>query len=56
MQGPICEKLMAEILIDGKASTIDISMLDYKRFAEKRLSRNTTWSTRFRIASFYFLP
>ena len=37
MQGPICGKLMAEILIDGKASTVDISMLDYKRFAEKRL-------------------
>lgn len=37
MQGPICGKLMAEILIDGKASTVDISMLDYKRFAEKRM-------------------
>ena len=37
MQGPICGKLMAEILIDGKATTVDISMLDYKRFAEKRL-------------------
>ena len=37
MQGPICGKLMAEILLDGKASTVDISMLDYNRFAEKRL-------------------
>jgi sarcosine oxidase subunit beta len=37
VQGPICGKLMAEILIDGKASTVDISMLDYKRFAEKHL-------------------
>ena len=37
IQGPICGKLIAEILIDGKASTVDISMLDYKRFAEKRL-------------------
>ena len=37
MQGPICGKLMAEILIDGDATTIDVSMLDYNRFAEKRL-------------------
>ena len=37
MQGPICGKLMAEILIDGKASTVDISMMDYNRFAETRL-------------------
>ena len=37
MQGPICGKLMAEILIDGEATTVDISKLDYKRFAEKRL-------------------
>jgi sarcosine oxidase subunit beta len=37
MQGPICGKLMAEIILDGKASTVDISMLDYNRFAEKRL-------------------
>jgi len=37
MQGPICGKLMDEIMIDAKASTVDISMLDYKRFAEKRL-------------------
>ena len=37
MQGPICGKLMAEILIDGKASSVDISMLNYKRFQENRL-------------------
>ena len=37
MQGPICGKLMAEIIIDGEATTVDISMLDYNRFAEKRL-------------------
>ena len=37
MQGPICGKLMAEILIDGEATTVDISKLDYNRFAEKRL-------------------
>ena len=37
MQGPICGKLMAEILIDGEASTVDVSMLDYNRFAENRL-------------------
>ena len=37
MHGPVCGKLMAEILINGYASTVDISMLDYKRFSEKRL-------------------
>ena len=37
MQGPICGKLMAEILIDGEATTVDISKLDYNRSAEKRL-------------------
>ena len=37
MQGPICGKLMAEILIEGKASSVDISMLDYNRFVEKRI-------------------
>ena len=31
------EKLMAEILIDGDASTVDISTLDYNRFSENRL-------------------
>ena len=37
MQGLIYGKLMAEDLIDGKARTVDISMLDYKRLAEKRM-------------------
>ena len=37
MQSPICGKLMAKILIDDKASTVDISMLGYNRFMEKRL-------------------
>jgi len=37
MHGPICGKLMAEILIDGKATSVDISMLDYNRFEENRL-------------------
>ncbi|MBC8258408.1 MAG: FAD-binding oxidoreductase [SAR324 cluster bacterium] len=37
MQGPICGKLMAEILIDGRATTVDVSKLDYQRFAEGRM-------------------
>ncbi len=37
MQGPICGKLMAEILLDGEASSVDVSMLDYNRFSENRL-------------------
>ena len=37
MHGPVCGKLMAEILIDGDASSVDISMLDYNRFSENRL-------------------
>ncbi len=36
MHGPICGKLMAEILLDGKADTVDVSMLGYNRFAEGR--------------------
>ena len=36
MHGPICGKLMAEIILDGRASTVDVSMLDYARFAEGR--------------------
>ena len=36
MQGPVCGKLMSEILIDGVASTVDISMLGYNRFSENR--------------------
>ncbi len=37
MQGPVCGKLMSEIVIDGDAYTVDISMLDYNRFSENRL-------------------
>lgn len=37
MHGPIAGKLMSEIILDGKASTMDISMLDFARFDEGRL-------------------
>ncbi|RME88963.1 MAG: FAD-binding oxidoreductase [Anaerolineae bacterium] len=37
MHGPIAGKLMAEILLDGKAHTVDVSMLDLARFDEGRL-------------------
>lgn len=37
MHGPITGKLMAETILDGQATTMDISMLDYARFAEGRL-------------------
>lgn len=37
MHGPIAGKLMAEILLDGAASTVDVSMLDLARFSENRL-------------------
>jgi len=37
MHGPIAGKLMSEIILDGKATTLDISMLDLARFAEGRL-------------------
>ncbi len=36
MHGPIAGKLMAEILLDGQAHTVDVSMLDLARFAEGR--------------------
>ena len=36
MHGPICGKLMSEIIIDGGATTVDISMLDFNRFYEDR--------------------
>lgn len=39
MHGPISGKLMAEILLDGKAHTVDVSMLDLARFEEGRLIR-----------------
>ena len=37
MHGPIAGKLMTEIILDGQATTMDISMLDYARFKEGRL-------------------
>lgn len=37
MHGPISGKLMAELILDGKFSTLDVSMLDLARFEERRL-------------------
>ncbi len=37
MHGPISGKLMSEIILDGSAHTVDISMLDLARFEEGRL-------------------
>jgi sarcosine oxidase subunit beta len=37
MHGPVAGLLMAEMILDGRASTLDISVLDYGRFAERRL-------------------
>lgn len=37
MHGPASGLLMAEIILDGHASSLDVSMLDYGRFAENRL-------------------
>jgi sarcosine oxidase subunit beta len=39
MHGPVAGRLMAEILLDGAATTVDISMLDLARFAEDRSIR-----------------
>jgi sarcosine oxidase subunit beta len=39
MHGPIAGKLMAEIILDGHSKTVDVSMLDLKRFEEGRLIR-----------------
>jgi sarcosine oxidase subunit beta len=39
MHGPVAGKLMTEIMLDGKASTVDVSALDLARFAEGRLIR-----------------
>ena len=36
MHGPITGKLMSEIILDGKAHTLDISMLDLARFEQGR--------------------
>lgn len=37
MHGPIAGLLTSEFILDGKALTLDVSMLDYQRFAEGRL-------------------
>jgi len=37
MHGPAAGLLMAEMILDGRASSLDISMLDYQRFSEGRL-------------------
>jgi len=36
MHGPVAGKLMAEYILDGTFSTVDVSMLDLARFAEER--------------------
>jgi len=37
MHGPISGKLMSEYILDGKFTSVDVSMLDLKRFEEGRL-------------------
>jgi sarcosine oxidase subunit beta len=37
MHGPVAGLLIAEMILDGQASTLDVSSLDYARFAEGRL-------------------
>src|SRR5215208_3999011 len=37
MHGPVAGKLMTEYILDGKFSTLDVSMLDLARFEEARL-------------------
>jgi sarcosine oxidase subunit beta len=37
MHGPISGKLMAEFILDGRFSSVDVSMLDLERFNEDRL-------------------
>jgi sarcosine oxidase subunit beta len=37
MHGPIAGLLLAEIILDGRATTLDISELACSRFAEGRL-------------------
>jgi sarcosine oxidase subunit beta len=39
MHGPVTGLLIAEIMLDGRATTLDISVLDLQRFAEGRLIR-----------------
>ncbi|HEY3060665.1 MAG TPA: hypothetical protein VGL99_17030 [Chloroflexota bacterium] len=35
MHGPIAGKLLAEVMLDGRAHTIDIASLDPNRFASE---------------------
>jgi sarcosine oxidase subunit beta len=39
MHGPISGKLMSEIILEGRATTVDVSSLDLARFEEGRLIR-----------------
>lgn len=39
MHGPIAGQLMSEIILDGRASTVDISSLAYRRFSAEQLNR-----------------
>jgi sarcosine oxidase, subunit beta len=39
MHGPVTGKLLSEFILDGQATTVDVSMLDLARFAEGRLIR-----------------
>ena len=43
MHSPASGRAVAEILLDGAASFMDVSMLDLKRFAEKRLIHETSF-------------
>ena len=37
MHGPVSGLLMSEIILDGQATLVDVSMLDLARFEEGRL-------------------
>jgi sarcosine oxidase subunit beta len=37
MHGPVSGEIMAEIILDGRSTTVNVSMLDLKRFDEGRL-------------------
>lgn len=39
MHGPAAGLLMSEIILDGRATTLDVTSLDYARFSEGRLIR-----------------
>jgi sarcosine oxidase subunit beta len=39
MHGPVTGKIMSEILLDGHAHTVDVSMLDLNRFERDRMTR-----------------